>query len=140
MKSLLLLALAAAGQNGAEPSTRGVEGVWTNPQGSVQVRTGQCGDKLCGWVVWASEKAKADSAKKGNTSLIGTAVLRDYQASGKARWSGEIYIPDMRSSFGSTITLVDAQTLKVRGCALGGLFCKTQNWRRVATGSTMAAR
>jgi uncharacterized protein (DUF2147 family) len=140
MISLLLLALAAAGQNSAVPSNQGVDGVWTNPKGSVQVRTGQCGDKLCGWVVWASEQAKADTLKKGGGPLIGTALLRDYAATGRAHWAGQVYVPDMRSSFGSTITLVDSQTLRVKGCLIGGFICKSQDWRRVTGGSAMAAR
>jgi len=140
MISLLMFALAIAGQDAAAPPTPVVEGVWVNPKGSVQVRTGQCGDKLCGWVVWASEKAKADTVKKGGGPLIGTKLLRDYQVSGRARWTGLVYVPDMGSSFGSTLTLLDAQTMRVKGCALGGLICKSQDWRRVSGGSAMAAR
>ena len=140
MISLLMFAWAMAGQNVATPSNQSVEGVWANPKGTVQVRTGQCGDKLCGWVVWASEKAKADAEKKGGGPLIGSKLLRDYAPSGKANWTGLVYVPDMGSSFGSTLTLIDAQTMRVKGCILGGLICKSQDWRRVNGGSAMAAR
>jgi len=140
MIPVLMLALALVGQNDDMPAREGVEGLWTNPSGSVQVRTGPCGQKLCGWVVWANEKAKADAARNGGGALIGATLLRNYQPSGRARWTGQLYVPDMKASFGSTITLVDAQTLRVRGCALGGLLCRTQDWRRIGAGGAASAR
>lgn len=141
MVSLLMFALAMAGQSPAAPPAQGIEGVWSNPKGSVQVRTGQCGDTVCGWVVWASEKAKADTARKSGGPLVGAKLLRGYRATGKSRWTGQLYVPDMGSTFGSTITLVDAQTIRVKGCVVGGLLCKSQDWHRVGgAGSEVAAR
>ena len=140
MISLFAIALAFAGAQEAMPASAGFDGVWTNPGGSVQVRTGPCGDALCGWVVWASQKAQADAARKSGGPLIGTKLLRGYRASGPMRWNGEVYVPDMGSSFGSTIALVDGQTLRIKGCVLGGLVCRTQDWHRVQLGGTMAAR
>jgi len=118
----------------------GVDGVWSNPAGSVQVKTGPCGDKLCGWVVYASPKAQADAKKAGAEPLIGIALLRGYRANGSAQWAGEVYIPDRQASYYSTITLVDAQTLKVSGCILGGLICKSQLWHRVPSAGYAMAR
>jgi len=138
MLSLITMALALAGQT-PQPAPS-VDGVWANPAGSVQVRTGACGDKICGWIVWASPKAQADARKKGVTQLIGTALLRSYRATDRGHWSGEVYVPDMQSSFYSTITMVDAQTLNIKGCILGGLLCKSQIWRRVQGPAAMAAR
>ena len=116
----------------------GVEGVWSNPKGSVQVKTGACGDKLCGVVVYASPKAQADAKKAGAQPLIGTTLLRGYRANGTAQWAGQVYIPDRQASYYSTITMVDAQTLKVSGCILGGLICKSQLWHRVPSAGSMA--
>jgi uncharacterized protein (DUF2147 family) len=140
MFSLFAIAMMLAGAQDVAPATPSLDGVWTNPKNTVEVRTGQCGDKLCGWVIWASEKAKADSAKKGAPPLIGTALLRDYKVSGKAQWAGQLFVPDMNSTFGSTIALLNGQTLRVKGCVLGGLICKSQDWHRVTGGSSMAAR
>ena len=52
-------------------------GVWANPSGSVRVRIEECGTKLCGVVVYANEKAKADAAKAGTDVLIGINLLRE---------------------------------------------------------------
>jgi uncharacterized protein (DUF2147 family) len=124
--ALMALAVVAAGLPPAPP----VVGVWHNPKNSVAVRTGACGDKLCGWVVRANDQAQADARDGGTPKLIGTALLREYRPSGRRKWSGQIYVPDMGRTFGSTITLVDSNTIDVKGCLIGGLLCKTQTWRR----------
>lgn len=125
MASLLLAAAAPA----VDPQ-HAILGVWHNPKNTVAVRTGRCGTELCGWVIRASDKAKAKVESKGYPPLIGTALLRGYSVSGKGRWSGQAYVPDMGRAFGSTITMVDLDTLNVRGCLIGGLICKSQLWRR----------
>lgn len=132
--------LAVFAAQGASARGEGVEGVWSNPKGSVQVKTGSCGDRLCGVVVYASQKAQADAKKAGAEPLIGTTLLRGYRANGTAQWAGQVYIPDRKASYYSTIQLVDAQTLKVSGCILGGLICKSQMWHRVPAAGSMAAR
>ena len=132
MIAALLLAAAAPAPDA--DSHAAILGTWHNPGNSVAVRTGRCGERLCGWVIRATEKAKIDVAGKGYPPLLGTALLRDYKASGKAsgraRWSGQIYVPDMGRAFGSTVTMVDADTLSVKGCLIGGFICKSQIWRR----------
>jgi uncharacterized protein (DUF2147 family) len=144
MVSRITIAIAAAfaalaGQ-AAVAQGPGVEGVWSNPKGSVQVKTGACGDKLCGVVVYASQKAQADARKAGAEPLIGTTLLRGYRANGSAQWAGQVYVPDRKASYYSTIQLLDAQTLKVSGCILGGLICKSQTWHRVPSGGLTMAR
>nr|WP_243848206.1 DUF2147 domain-containing protein [Sphingomonas insulae] len=121
--------MAAAAPAVADPHAA-ILGTWHNPKNSVAVKTGRCGDKLCGWVIRATEKAKADVTSKGYPPLLGTALLRDYRATGTSRWSGQIYVPDMGRAFGSTVTMVDADTLNVKGCLIGGFICKSQIWRR----------
>lgn len=107
-----------------------IDGVWHNPSNSVAVRMGACGEASCVWVVRASAAAEADAKKGGDATLIGTALLRDYKPSAKNVWSGTLYVPDMSRTFASTITLVDPQTIDVKGCLVGHFLCKTQRWRR----------
>ncbi len=139
MLSLITMILAFAGQAAPSPPPASpVDGVWVNPAGSVQVRAGACGDKICGWIVWASERAQQDARKKGVNQLIGTALLRGYRATDRTHWTGEVYVPDMQSTFYSTITMINPQTLNIKGCILGGLLCKSQIWRRVSGASAIA--
>lgn len=124
---MIPLALALAAAPAVPPA---LAGTWHNPKQTVAVRTGACGDRVCAWVVRASDKARADAARGSGRPLIGTALLRGYRASGQGRWAGQVYIPDMNRTFGSTIQVVDADTLNVRGCLIGGFVCKSQLWRR----------
>lgn len=139
-RATIALAAGLAVFAGQAAVAQGVEGVWRNPKGTVEVRTGACGDRLCGVVVYASPKAQADARKAGAEPLIGTTLLRGYRATGAARWAGEVYVPDRKASYDSTIQLLDAQTLKVSGCILGGLICKSQLWHRVPSAGSMAVR
>ncbi len=132
--ALMALAAIASGPAPAPASATAtatpVDGVWHNPKNSVAVRAGACGDRLCGWVVRANDAAQADAHDGGTPTLIGTALLREYRPSGRNTWSGTIFVPDMGRSFGSTLALVDANTISVKGCLIGGFLCKSQIWRR----------
>jgi len=105
-------------------------GTWINPRGTVKVRTGDCAGNLCGWVVWAAPKAEADARDSGVTQLVGTELLRNYRGKGPGRYEGTVYVPDMGHSFYSTIVQRDADHIRISGCILGGLICKSQDWHR----------
>lgn len=130
MIALMLAAAMAQPMPAPVSAAAPIAGVWHNPRGSVAVRTGDCGGGLCGWIVRASDEAQADARDAGVPRLIGTTLLQDYRPIGRNRWSGRVYVPDMGRSFGSTITLVDADTIAVKGCVVGGFLCKTQTWHR----------
>ncbi|HEX7781643.1 MAG TPA: DUF2147 domain-containing protein [Sphingobium sp.] len=130
------LAMVSALGSVAQASSRAVRtpppvtGTWLNPRGTVAVNAGDCSGKLCGWVSWASPVALADAAAADIPHLIGTELLQNYRPAGPNRWAGRVYVPDMGRSFQSTIEQIDPQHLKISGCILGGLFCKSQIWRR----------
>lgn len=108
----------------------GAIGTWVNPHGTVKVATGNCAGKLCGWVVWASAEAQADAQENGVTRLVGTELLQSYHATGTGQWQGQVYVPDMGHRYYSTIAQIDRNNLKISGCILGGLICKSQVWQR----------
>ena len=98
---------------------------------SVAVRTGACGDKLCGWVVWANGSARSDAKDSGVADLIGTRLLEDYRQDGRHAWSGTVYVPDMGRRFASQIEQPSPGQLKIKGCIMGGLICRSQLWTRI---------
>lgn len=114
-------------QSNAQPE---IVGIWVNPSGSVRVETGECDGKLCGWVVWADGKALADARDAGVSNLVGTKLLQDYRPTDAGRWQGRVYVPDMGGTFFSRMALVDAGQLRISGCILGGLLCKSQVWHK----------
>jgi hypothetical protein len=93
-------------------------GVWETEDRKGWVRIEACGRDLCGYAL--KTRAQANGAK----------VLIDLKAQGASRWSGQIYDPNTGRTYESTVTLKDGGTLRVQGCAFGGLFCGGQTWSR----------
>ena len=124
MPTPVLLLLAALT---AESS---LEGKWTNPQGSVTVAIAPCGEAWCGTVVWASDKARADAAKGGTESLIGTQLMTGFTAAGEGKWKGRLFVPDINFRSRAEIRVIDPNRLSVRGCMAGKFICKSQTWTR----------
>jgi uncharacterized protein (DUF2147 family) len=119
----LFLALAAA-QQASSP----IEGLWKNPIGSAIIAIAPCGDALCGKVVWASERGRREVAHT-TSHVVGTTVLTDVRAKGSG-WSGKLFIPDDNIHVAARLQLVGSRELRLTGCALLGLVCRTQIWTR----------
>jgi uncharacterized protein (DUF2147 family) len=94
-------------------------GVWLTEEKEGKVRIEQCGANLCGYAV----------DKKSNQN--GEQVLINMKPGKDAKWSGRILDPNSGSTYDSTIALKGTDTLRVQGCAFGGMFCGGQTWTRV---------
>jgi uncharacterized protein (DUF2147 family) len=46
------------------------------------------------------------------------------------RWEGQVYNAEDGKIYAGSITLVNATTLKLQGCALGALICKSPTLTR----------
>jgi uncharacterized protein (DUF2147 family) len=106
-------------------------GVWSNPQNSVHVRSDHCGKSMCGTVVWANDKAKADARKAGTPDIIGLQLFRDFSRDKNGEWRGKVFVPDIRKTFHGTIRIIDENTLAGTGCLIGRVGCRTQTWKRI---------
>lgn len=105
--------------------------VLRNPQNSVHVRIHPCGKTRCGTVVWANDKAKADSARGGTKNLVGTELFREFREVSPNVWKGKVFVPDVNRVFTGTGTVKDKDTIVARGCLFAGVGCKSQVWTRV---------
>jgi uncharacterized protein (DUF2147 family) len=94
-------------------------GIWLTEEKEGKVRIEQCGANLCGYSV------DTKSNKNGEQVLINMKPGKD------AKWSGRIVDPSTGSAYDSTISLKGSDTLRVQGCAFGGMFCGGQTWSRV---------
>ncbi|WP_404335841.1 DUF2147 domain-containing protein [Sphingomonas sp. MMS12-HWE2-04] len=126
---LVLPLLAAAALTGAAEAP---SHVWANPSKSVHIRFEPCGVNVCGTVIWASEKAIADTRKGGGADLVGTQIFRNLRQVRPNMWKGKVFVPDIRKTFGGTVTLVGDDRLVGKGCLILGVGCKSQVWTRVA--------
>lgn len=106
-------------------------GVWRNPKNSVHIRVQPCAGKMCGVVVWASDKAKADAAKGSPAPLVGASLFRDFHQEQPGLWRGKVFVPDIGKTFSGTIRVLDPQHIEGRGCLVGTVGCKTQVWTRL---------
>lgn len=126
-----LFALVASGSAVTALPAASVFGTWSNPSGTLAVRTAACGAGLCGSIVWANAKALDDARKAGVTRLIGTELLQNYRPAGPGVWKGRVYVPDMGHSFSSRIVQDRPNQLTISGCLIGGFLCRSQQWRRI---------
>jgi uncharacterized protein (DUF2147 family) len=118
------LTLAAA----QSPSRAPIEGHWKNPSGTAIIAIEPCSSALCGKVVWASERGRREAAK-GAPHVIGTTVLTGLKAE-HGRWTGTLFIPDDNMRVSAKLELMNENRLKLTGCGLMGLICRTQVWTR----------
>ena len=107
-----------------------IEGRWKNPSGSVTVAIAPCGEAYCGTVTAASDQAKADARRGGTATLIGTQLMTGFMAAGAGKWRGRLFIPDMNYRSKAELRTVTPDQLKVTGCAVGRMICKSQYWTR----------
>jgi uncharacterized protein (DUF2147 family) len=89
-------------------------GIWSTEENKGDVRIEECGGNLCGYAV--------------NT---GARILINMKPQG-SKWTGRIHDPESGRNYDSTIALKSTDTLKVQGCAFGGMFCGGQTWKRVS--------
>jgi uncharacterized protein (DUF2147 family) len=94
-------------------------GMWLTEEKEGKVRIEQCGTNLCGYSV------DAKSNQNGEKVLINMKPVKD------SKWSGRIYDPNTGSTYDSTIALKGSDSLRVQGCAFGGMFCGGQTWSRL---------
>ena len=95
-------------------------GVWLTEKKEGKVRIEACGANLCGYSVNAKTDANGDK------------VLINMKPAPDSKWSGRIFDPNSGSTYDSTIALKGTDSLRVQGCAFGGMFCGGQTWKRVS--------
>jgi uncharacterized protein (DUF2147 family) len=142
-KILASAAFAMLGLAAVTPASAGdPRGNWLSENGRAKVAIVSCGGALCGNIVALKEpndpatgKPKTDSnnpdAAKRARPMIGVQIVIDMKPDTTAdKWKGEVYNTEDGKTYSGSITLVNAATLNLQGCALGGLICKTQTWTR----------
>ncbi len=122
----MLIALAAMIAADAAP----IEGRWKNPSGRVTVLIEACGEAYCGSVIAAAESAKADARRGGTANLVGTQLMNGFKPAGPGKWRGRMFVPDINHRSKAELRLIGAGQLKVTGCMVGRMICKSQLWTR----------
>jgi uncharacterized protein (DUF2147 family) len=135
------VSLVAMGPGAGHAAGAEAYGTWLTEKGDAKVQVSRCGSSLCGKVVWlrqpidpATGKPQLDN-KNPNPAfskrpIIGMQFFLGMQPAGSSEWSGQIYNADDGKIYTSTVTLIDAGHLQVRGCV--GPLCGSETWTRAA--------
>ena len=100
-----------------------VLGTWSRDNGTVHVKFDTCGDAICGNIAWL--KPGADTKVK-----VGQRLFFDMRPDGTNAWTGKAVNPGSGSIYSGKM-FIEGSTLSTSGCIIGGLICKSANWRRV---------
>ena len=95
-------------------------GTWMRPSNGAEVSFFNCGGKLCGKVI----------GKGSSNAKVGTMIVGGAAKAGANEWKGKLLNPEDGKTYSGVITLVGADGLNLKGCALG-VFCQGETWRRV---------
>ncbi len=98
-------------------------GIWIDHTGRGAVEIKQCGNNLCGNVVWLEDGANAEAC--------GLQILGNVKPVARNRWDrGWIYDPDKDTKYDVEITVLRSGKLKILGYAGTKWFSETMFWTR----------
>lgn len=130
----ITLALLSAPARAEAPGGASLDGTWLTESHETQVRFAPCGTSQCGTIVWMkqphADTANPDAAKRSR-SLVGTVFVYDLKPDGAKHWSGQLYNFENGKTYSGTLEMKEAGVLKLSGCVLGGLICRSQTWTRL---------
>ena len=135
---LPILAAALALSVSAPAFAQEVTGLWQTQTNGGQVEISHCGNSLCGKLVTSDhikgnpgmKDAKNKDKSQRDRSLKGLQMLYDFTG-GPSKWTGgKVYNPDDGGTYSGTITLISANSLKLKGCIVAPL-CKSETWTRI---------
>ncbi|MBO0751184.1 MAG: DUF2147 domain-containing protein [Bradyrhizobiaceae bacterium] len=141
-RNIALATFAVLSAAWAAPAAAGdPRGNWMTDDGKAKIAIVSCGGALCGNIVALTEpidpatgKPKTDSnnpdAAKRARPLVGVQIVIDMKPDSADKWTGQVYNAEDGKTYSGSITLVDARTLTLQGCALAGLICKNRTWTR----------
>jgi uncharacterized protein (DUF2147 family) len=96
-------------------------GVWVNDTGRGAIEIKQCGDGLCGHVVWVKDPA--------DTKGCGRQIIGDATPAGSGTWdNGWIYSPEKKKKYDVELKPLSDGNLRVTGYAGTKLFSKKMIW------------
>jgi len=102
-------------------------GIWITEKSeagsSMAVEIFDCDGKLCGKAIDVFDAPNRDS--------VGIEIIKGMKKKSETSYKrGKIYAPDTKKWYKSKMKLESDDKLKVSGCVLGGVICRSQIWTR----------
>lgn len=113
-----------------EQST-GYAGLWYDHTGRSAIKITECGQGLCGNIVWLKSSA--------HQSVCGTSIIGDVKKVGNVYDHGWIYDIDRGKKFDVELKLLTEKKLRVKGYAGTKLLSKTMIWNRAPSDLKLCA-
>ena len=125
----------------APASAAEITGNWLTEEGKATAAIADCGGALCGTIVALKEpndpatgqpktdKNNADASKR-NRPMIGVQIVLKMTPSSAEQWKGQVYNAEDGKTYTGSLTLQGANAVKLQGCILGGIICKSSTWTR----------
>jgi uncharacterized protein (DUF2147 family) len=117
-----------------------IEGVWIIEDGDGLIEFQLLDEQLSGVIVGSisdpdhTRPARHDGLNPDpglrERPLLGLAIVTNLLSSGSDEWKGQVYDPNTGKTYKCTITLVDADTLKLRGYIGLSFLGQTRMWTR----------
>jgi len=138
---ILLASMFLATTAIAEESASSIEGVWLSEDGTGLIRIELGEDGPVGTIAGSpdgpdqrkpsdKDDLNPDPALR-DKPLLGLTIMEDFTSAGDGKWkNGTIYDPNSGKTYKCKLTLVDANTLELRGYIGISLFGRTETWKR----------
>ena len=134
------LALSVIAFSHAATSDDSIEGTWLTASGEGWIEIRMQDGRPSGLIAGSPNDPETleppefddnnpDPALRGRP-LFGLEILHTFRPSGRNSWKGKVYDPTSGKTYKCRLTLVDANTLKIRGYIGIPLLGKTQIWTR----------
>lgn len=134
-KISLLAATLLVGGTVGQSLAADPKGEWARPGGSSKIRISNCGNALCGSLIWVREPrndVKNPDPAKRDKPLVGLRIVQSMKPTSTAdEWSGKVYNAEDGKTYKGVMAMPAPDKLKLEGCVLGGLICKGETWTRI---------
>jgi uncharacterized protein (DUF2147 family) len=114
-------------------------GEWLVANRVARIKIADCGGHLWGVVAWEAQPGvdkKNPDPNLRDRPTLGMPVLLDMTPTKSNKWEGQVYNSQNGHTYSASISLSDANTLRIQGCVFGFL-CGGENWTRVETSATV---
>jgi uncharacterized protein (DUF2147 family) len=109
-------------------------GTWNDTETPAAFSIYSCGGSVCAKIVKSRAPGEKD-VNNPNPALrtrpaVGIVLLAGGKKVSDGKWRGSLYNPEDGNTYRGYLTLVSSNEVKLEGCVLGGLICKSRIWKR----------
>jgi uncharacterized protein (DUF2147 family) len=128
------LTVLFAGQAPSFAAAEDAIGTWKDADTGGITQVYSCEGGICIKVVTPSKAREKDDnnpdpALKGR-SMAGVVIMAGAAKDGADRWKGKVYNSEDGKTYTGYIEVKSKDEVKLEGCVLGGIICKSHLWRR----------